>query len=341
MSLCVLSLLIASVSLGRSDPLCEGTNCRPTLGTLIPATSVLPPTPGSLSPGITTNQTTPTPTTTKHTTHSPTPTKHTTHSPTPTNHTTHTPTPANHTTHTPTSANHTTHTPTQANHTSPTNHTTPIPTNHTTHSVPTPTGPPVLTKGTYKVSNDKMICALATLKIELRVEYETGRWGTFFIQPNHTKASGACEKDTVSMTLTYPQGFLTFGFKKDKDRSYHLHQIETQLTYKFPGSTRSMKFTANNTALVVMETALGHCSRCSNLSLEAGHSFWVDLVDQEVQVFEVPRTQTFGPADVCPRDHKLPVVAIVVVVLLLLLIIIIVIVYLIHRKRSPAGYQSL
>ncbi|XP_072903797.1 uncharacterized protein [Hemitrygon akajei] len=249
MSLCVLSLLIASVSLGRSDPLCEGSNCRPTLGTLIPATSVLPPTPGSLIPGTTPHQTTPTPTPTKHTTHSPTPTKHTTHSPTPTKHTTHTPTPANHTTHTPTPANHTTHTPTPANHTThtptPANHTTHTPTpanhtsptNHTTHSVPTPTGPPVLTKGTYKVSNDKMICALATLKIELRVEYKTGRWGTFFIQPNHTKASGACEKNTVNMTLTFPQGFLTFGFQKDKkDRSYHLHQIKTQLTYKFPGS---------------------------------------------------------------------------------------------------------
>ncbi|XP_072114645.1 macrosialin-like [Mobula birostris] len=232
--------------------------------------------------------------------------------------------------------------PTPGNHTSPTNHTTPIPTNHTTHSVPTPTATPVLRKGTYKVANKKMICALATLEIELRVEYETGRWGTFFIQPNDTKASGACGKNTVNMTLTFPQGFLTFGFQKDtKGKSYHLHQIKTQLTYKFPGAAVSTKFVANNAALMVMETALGHCSRCSNLSLEAGRTFWVDLVDQEVQVFEVPRTQTFGPADVCPQDHKLPVVAIVVVVLLLLLIIIIIIIYLICRKRSPAGYQSL
>ncbi|XP_051900605.1 macrosialin-like [Pristis pectinata] len=343
MALLLLLTLLASVALGSAEVQCEGKNCKPRPATLLPATSVIPPTPASLEPASTPLPTTHTPTPANHTT--PTPANHTT--PTPANHTT--PTPANHTTPIPsnhtTLTNHTTLIPT--NHTTPipTNHTTPIPTHHTTHLIPPTVVPPVLRKGTYKVTDKKVVCALATMKIELRVHYKgykQEKWGTFFIQPNKTRASGKCGDDSVNMTLTFPQGFLTFRFLKNtKDKTYHLQQIQTQLTYQFPGATAPTKFVAHNSALLVMHTRLGHCYQCSNQTLEASNSFWVDLVDQQLQVFEIPKTQTFGPADICPSDHKVPVVAIVVVVLLVVLILIIVIAYLISRKRSPAGYQSI
>ncbi|XP_069776173.1 macrosialin-like isoform X2 [Narcine bancroftii] len=256
------------------------------------------PTPANHTTPTPANHTTPTPanhttpTTANHTT--PMPANHTT--PMPANHTT--PTPANHTT--PTPANHTT--PTPANHTTPTpaNHTTPSPANQTTHSVPT-TRPPAWTKGTYKVENKERVCAMATMKLELRVQYRVGKqekWGSFFINPNRTKASGVCGNASVNMTLNFLEGFLKFRFRmNNKKKTYFLQQILAQLTYQFPGAPAPEKFAAHNSALALINTHLGHSFQCSKLSVEASVAFWVDMVDQQVQVFNIPPKQTYGPVD--------------------------------------------
>ncbi|XP_078064304.1 lysosome-associated membrane glycoprotein 1-like [Mustelus asterias] len=90
-----------------------------------------------------------------------------------------------------------------------------------------------------------------------------------------------------------------------------------------------------------MQTQLGHSYRCSNQSVEAKSTFRVDLVDQQIQVFKFAKNQQFGSAEFCFQDRKLPVVAIVVVVVLIVLIIVVVLAYLIGRRRTPAGYQSI
>ncbi|XP_067880090.1 macrosialin-like isoform X2 [Heterodontus francisci] len=271
------------------------------------------------------------------------PANHTTAAPA--NHTT--AAPANHTTAAP--ANHTTAAP--ANHTTaaPANHTTAAPANHTTHSVLTttmhPTSPPELQKGNYKVTNNKTVCAMAALKLQLRVQYKTKKketaWGVFFIQPNKTKTSGSCGTYFVNMTLTFPEGFLTFGFKMNsKQQTFYLNEIRSELMYQFPGTTAS-QYSARNSSMVMLQTHLGHSFLCSNQSVKAESTFWVDLVDEQIQAFNISRNQQFGSAEVCPEDKRLPIVAIVVAVVLVLLIVIVLLAYLIGRRRNPAGYESI
>ncbi|XP_078056982.1 uncharacterized protein LOC144481712 [Mustelus asterias] len=255
----ILCLFLCTIPAVTGGVECEGESCLPgptpaylrpatvvsprTLVTLVKPTVMTPKPPVTLNPPSTAITHRPTPT--NHTTHSPT--NHTTHSPTnhtthpPTNHTTHSPT--NHTTHSPT--NHTTHSP--SNHTthSPTNHTTHSPTNHTTHSVLTtpvrPTIAPLLQSGRYNVSVNKTVCAMAEVKLQFRVRYQGAKgmsWGLFRIVPKKTKSSGNCGTDFVNMTLTFPEGYVMFGFKKNsKQETFYLSEVQSELTYMFPETT--------------------------------------------------------------------------------------------------------
>ncbi|XP_059498536.1 macrosialin-like [Stegostoma tigrinum] len=277
-----------------------------------------------------------------HTTHAPA--NHTTHAPA--NHTTHAP--ANHTTHAP--ANHTTHAP--ANHTThaPANHTTHAPANHTTHTVwPTsvhPSPAPSSNSGSYNVTNNQTVCALAKLEIRLRVRYPTAEsksaWGEFIINPNRTTASGTCGTDSVTMNLTFPEGFLTFGFKKNsKQQTFSLSAVHSELMYSFPDAAGPGRYLVWNNSLTVLQTHLGHSFLCSSLLVKGSSSFWVHLINQQVQVFEIPSTPRFGPVERCPQDRRVSDVVIVIVVLLVVLILVMLVAYLIGRKRHPAGYQSI
>ncbi|XP_078389820.1 macrosialin-like [Cetorhinus maximus] len=369
-----LCLFLFTLPVANGDVKCEGQNCRPrpTQATLQPPTVISPQRPVTLLPPSTpgTPHTTPanltTPTPANHTTPTPanhttlTPANHTTHTPanhttaTPTNHTTATPTnhttatPANHTTATP--ANHTTATP--ANHTTatPANHTTATPANHTTHAVlPTsvhPTAPPVLESGSYNVTGNKEVCAMAHLKLQVRVQYQTAKkkmcWGLFFVEPKKTSSSGSCGPDYINMTLTFPEGFLMFGFKKNTTKqTFYLKEIQSKLRYKFPGTTATSVYTGKNSSVMMLQTHIGYSYRCSKESVMAKSNFWVDLVDEQIQAFKFFKNGQFGAAEDCPADKRVPVVAIVVVVILIVLIIVVLLAYLIGRKRHPAGYQSI
>ncbi|XP_072349351.1 macrosialin-like [Scyliorhinus torazame] len=376
----LLCLFLAAGAAGSTDVKCEGPNCppKPTPASLLSPTLVSPKRPASLVPPTvltpkspvtlstpstrTTRHTTPANHTSHHTT--PHPTNHTTHHPSnhtthhPSNHTTHHPSnhtthhPSNHTTHHP--ANHTTHHP--SNHTThhPSNHTThhptPHPANHTSHpALPTtlhPAPAPKLQSGHYNVTANKTVCALADLKLQFRVQYKNTKketsWGLFMLQPTRTHASGTCGTGFVNLTLTFPEGFLMFGFKKDiKKQTFYLSEVKSELMFRFPGTAGPSRYSAQNTSLAMLQAHLGHSYRCSNQSVEVKSTFWVDLVDQQVQSFDFDKNQHFGPAELCPQDKKLPVVAIVVAVVLVILILVVILVYVIGKSRSPAGYQSI
>uniref|UniRef100_UPI00398EB574 macrosialin-like n=1 Tax=Pristiophorus japonicus TaxID=55135 RepID=UPI00398EB574 len=370
----IFCVFLMTISAANSDEKCEGVNCPPRLVTLQPATAVSPKKPATLLPASTPRTTTHTPTTANHTTHAPAnhtthaPANHTTHAPAnhtthaPANHTTHVPAnhtthaPANHTTHAPANhtthapANHTTHAP--ANHTThaPANHTTVAPANHTTHPVPPttlhPTFQPEPQKGLYKVTDNKTTCAMAALKLQFRIQYQTVKkekaWGDFYIQPSRTTTSGSCGPHSVNMTLAFPEGFLTFGFRMNsKDKTFYLSEIRSHLMYKFPGTSEPSQYTARNDSVSMLRTNLGHSFQCSNQSVKASAGFWVDLMDQQVQAFDIPKNQDFGSAEICPEDRRVPIVAIVVAVVLIVLILIVLVAYLIGRKRNQAGYQSI
>ncbi|CAM4719189.1 unnamed protein product [Caretta caretta] len=323
-----------------------------------------------------TNHTTPHPTnhTTTHRTHhtTPHPTNHTT--PHPTNHTT--PHPTNHTTTHPT--NHTTphptnHTTTHRTHhttTHPTNHTTPHPTNHTTthrtthptnhttthptnhttpHTTPhlttaAPTLPPDAAVGNYLVWNGSDVCLRVQSGLQIRIQYENRSkawlWGAFTVQPNHTVVVGTCSQDSATMNITFAQGFLHFTFVKNTTQNaVYLHEVRASLSVHFPGATQS-QFAAQNSSLREFEARLGKSYQCGNRSLALAPGFRLDALHEQLQAFALPGGH-FGDAEQCPEDQHSMVVPIVIGVVLLVLILIIIIAYMLGRRRSRGGYQTI
>ncbi|CAM5179150.1 unnamed protein product [Eretmochelys imbricata] len=295
-----------------------------------------------------TNHTTTHPThhTTTHGTHHTTthPTNHTTTHPThhTTTHGTH------HTTTHPT--NHTTTHPTHHTTTHGTHHTTTHPANHTTpHTTPhlttaAPTLPPDAAVGNYLVWNGSDVCLRVQSGLQIRIQYENRSkarlWGAFTVQPNHTMVLGTCSQDSATMNITFAQGFLHFTFVKNTTQNaVYLHEVGASLNVHFPGATQS-QFGAQNSGLREFEARLGKSYQCGNRSLALAPAFHLDALHERLQAFALPGGH-FGDAEQCPEDRHSMVVPIVIGVVLLVLILIIVIAYMLGRRRSRGGYQTI
>ncbi|CAM4707713.1 macrosialin [Caretta caretta] len=334
---------------------CDGCPRHKSSATLVPSFTKTTPTTTHRTTRPTNHTTThPTNHTTTHRTHHTTthPTNHTT--PHPTNHTTTHPT--NHTTTHPT--NHTTPHPTnhttthRTHHTTPhpTNHTTPHPTNHTTtHRTPhlttaAPTLPPDAAVGNYLVWNGSDVCLRVQSGLQIRIQYENRSkawlWGAFTVQPNHTVVVGTCSQDSATMNITFAQGFLHFTFVKNTTQNaVYLHEVRASLSVHFPGATQS-QFAAQNSSLREFEARLGKSYQCGNRSLALAPGFRLDALHEQLQAFALPGGH-FGDAEQCPEDQHSMVVPIVIGVVLLVLILIIIIAYMLGRRRSRGGYQTI
>eukprot|EP00062_Callorhinchus_milii_P027953 gi/632991891/ref/XP_007884831.1/ PREDICTED: macrosialin [Callorhinchus milii] len=246
------------------------------------------------------------------------------------------PTPTNHTTPTPT--NHTTSKPTPTNHTTPTAHTTT--TAHVT-VIPSPTPHTDPEPGKYNVTQGNKICLKVFSSIQIRVRYNTTHkqeWGIFYIHPNKVKPSGTCGEVNATLNLKFPEGHLSFVFKRTP-KSFLLVKINSSITYAFPG-TKGQTVKATNDKMEELSTPLGKSYSCSNRSLEVSEFFWVDLMKDHIQAFNFSKSNDFGPVTSCPQDGN-HVVAIVVGVVVAVLIIVVIIAYCVGRKRNNAGYQSI
>ncbi|CAM4641501.1 unnamed protein product [Lepidochelys kempii] len=122
---------------------------------------------------------------------------------------------------------------------------------------------------------------------------------------------------------------LSRGFK---DQIYDIFQ-------KLSGNTQS-QFAAQNSSLREFEARLGKSYQCGNRSLALAPAFHLDALHERLQAFALPRGH-FGDAEQCPEDRHSMVVPIVIGVVLLVLILIIVIAYMLGRRRSRGGYQTI
>ncbi|KAJ1080125.1 hypothetical protein NDU88_000346 [Pleurodeles waltl] len=303
--------------------------------------------------------------TTAHTTAHHTTANHTTAPHTTANHTSPLHTTANHTSAPHTTANHTSPLHTTANHTSAphtTKHTTenttgthttanhtsaPHTTNHTAAPTTTmiPTKTPDIPVGDYTVKNGSEVCLRAKLGLKLLIQYNitSGQqeWGSVTVPgPAYTTASGHCINETALLRLTFPDGFIQFTFQKNTSKQYvYLRDVLVSINHTFPHS-QEMSFHAHNSSLHKLETVIGRSYECKNLTIGVSHSVSLNLVQEQVQAFQLQNGQ-FGQAEHCLTDQPSMAVPIIVGVILAVLIIIVVVAYLIGRSRSHSGYQSI
>uniref|UniRef100_A0A8C5M1X4 Lysosomal associated membrane protein 3 n=1 Tax=Leptobrachium leishanense TaxID=445787 RepID=A0A8C5M1X4_9ANUR len=275
----------------------------------------------------TTNTTTHAPNTTAHTTntttHAPTTTAHTTntttHAPNTTAHTTYT------TTHAPTTTAHTTNTTTHALNTTTSSYTTqPTPT-----LAPNPSPP---TAGIYTVKDIKnVICIKALVGLELQLYNSSKVKGYYNIIPNETTTDGTCGDSTANLKVSFPGGFINFGFVTDQGY-YYIKDIDVLL--KLASETWNVSTTNEK----LLYTKRGNSVTCKNTpTTKIKDSVGVVMANVKLQAFDFTSGE-FGKEQRCSYENNVIAVAIGVTVAV---IVIIGILYLIWRKKKASGYERI
>ncbi|XP_054452945.1 lysosome-associated membrane glycoprotein 2 isoform X2 [Anoplopoma fimbria] len=294
----------------------------------IHATTTTPVAPTTISTTTTSTTTTPAaPTTTSTTTTSTTttPAAPTTTSTTTTSTTT---TPAAPTT------NSTTTTPAAPT----TNSTTPTaPTTNSTTIAPPPTTTPTPTLptptiGEYSVKSgvNGTVCLMANFGLRIGVKNVEMN-----LEPNGTTSSGTCEVNSSQLVLTSNAMIITLTFANDT-KKFRLHALNVT------GKTSSgVAFSEVNTNLSLWEAAVGSsymCNKEQNYTITS--QLTIFTFNLHVQPFGVKKG-VFSTAHECSLDDTSILIPIIVGAALAGLILIVVIAYVIGRRKTYVGYQTL
>ncbi|XP_016302078.1 lysosome-associated membrane glycoprotein 2-like isoform X1 [Sinocyclocheilus anshuiensis] len=295
-----------------------------------------PTTHHTTTKSITEPTTTPHLTTTKSTTEPPTTMHHNT-----TNSTTEAPTTMNHNT-----TNSTTEAPTTMNHNT-TNSTTEVPTtahsNATTAPTPPPTTPPVPdpTVGNYSVKSDNVtVCLLAKMGLQFSFKMsENSSFQTLNFDPsaNVTEVSGTCGSGGNDSSLLLKSEEITVHFVfTNVSQKFRLHALTLSVNLE-----NGNVFNASNNNLSLWEASVGSSYMCrKEQSYNITDKLTLNTFELQVQPFAVQNNK-FNTAEECFLDSDLSfLVPIAVGVALSFLIILVLISYLIGRRKSRTGYQS-
>lgn len=207
--------------------------------------------------------------------------------------------------------------------------------------VPTPAGPPE--RGVYNVTQNNTVCLLAQMGLQLNVTYTDQSNKTIQevvnVNPDLTSSSGSCQANSATLVLTQEQTTsLTLGFTLNStSKRYHLSAVSLVANWPaFPGN-----LSVTNSSLNYLRSSLGHSYMCNaEQTLVILPTFSINTFRLQVQPFGVTTTQ-FASAEECQIDQDQMLIPIIVGAALAGLVLIVLIAYLIGRKRSHAGYQTI
>uniref|UniRef100_A0A8C1S7R0 Lysosomal-associated membrane protein 2 n=1 Tax=Cyprinus carpio TaxID=7962 RepID=A0A8C1S7R0_CYPCA len=279
-------------------------------------------------------------------TSSPTTSKHssavttvpTTH-PNTTNSTTAPPTTPHHNT-----TNSTTAPPTTPHHNT-TNSTTEVPTtahtNATTAPTPPPTSPPVPnpTVGNYSVKSDNAtVCLLAKMGLQFSFKMsENASFQTLNLDPNVTEVSGTCGSGGNESSLVLKSEEITVHLVfTNVSQKFRLHALMLSVNL-----ANGNVFNASNNNLSLWEASVGSSYMCKKeQSYNITDKLTIHTFELQVQPFAVQNNK-FNTAHECSMDDTSLLIPIIVGAALAGLIFIVVIAYVIGRRRTYVGYQTL
>lgn len=215
----------------------------------------------------------------------------------------------------------------------------------TTTAAPAPTPPGTPERGTYSVKNGNgTVCLLAQMGLQLNVSYFSVSQNKTVqelinLTPDLTNSSGSCEASSASLVLTQERStMLTFMFSLNStSKKYHLSGITVLANL----TDATAPFTASNTSLDYLRSTLGRSYMCNaEQTLAVVPTFSLNTFRLQVQPFAVTTNQ-FATAEECQMDQDQMLIPIIVGAALAGLVLIVLIAYLIGRKRSHAGYQTI
>ncbi|MBN3303544.1 LAMP1 protein, partial [Amia calva] len=223
--------------------------------------------------------------------------------------------------------------------------TTPAPktTPATTTAAPT-TSPGTPVQGNYNVTGSNGTCLLAKMGLQLNLTYTSTAQGKLVqeilnVQPGLVRASGSCGSTVATLSLTDELHFnLNFTFNLNSTtKKYHLGTISFDANM----TDVTAPFHVVNNSLNYLRGTLGKSYMCSaEQTLLVNGNFTVNTFRLQVQPFGVNNNQ-FGAAEECQLDEDNMLIPIIVGAALAGLVLIVLIAYLIGRKRSHAGYQTI
>ncbi|XP_017557334.1 lysosome-associated membrane glycoprotein 1a [Pygocentrus nattereri] len=211
-------------------------------------------------------------------------------------------------------------------------------------TAPTPPAPGNPEVGSYNITNvNGSLCLLANMGLQLNVTYFSKSQnktvkGIVNLQPNRTSFTGSCEAATVTLVLMYDLTNLSFTFTlNDTSNKYHLSAVNVSAAW----SDMMAPFTVSNSSLNYLQGTQGRSYMCTaEQTLPVTNTFSLNTFKLQVQPFKMSGNK-FGTAEECQMDKDNMLIPIVVGAALAGLVLIVLIAYLIGRKRSHAGYQTI
>ncbi|XP_078067513.1 lysosome-associated membrane glycoprotein 2 isoform X3 [Mustelus asterias] len=212
-------------------------------------------------------------------------------------------------------------------------------------TITTPTVTPIPTKpppelpevGNYTVKNGSDPCLLANMGLQLNITYTENKTHLVNIDSNST-ASGHCGDNDATLVLEDMDTTIQFHFTVDQSK-FFLKEVKVNISLVINGSTTA--FNSNNSNLKFWQAFVGSSYMChKEQSIVVTEQLVINTFNIWVQPFEV-KNGTFSRAEECSLDDDSILIPIIVGAALAGLIVIVVIAYVIGRRKSYAGYQTL
>lgn len=210
---------------------------------------------------------------------------------------------------------------------------------------PSPSPPLVPTNPTvskYNVTGDNGTCLLASMALQLNVTYlnrdNTTVTRAFNVNPNDT-VSGSCGVQLVTLRVESKNSALELQFGMNTSSSrFFLKGV--QLNISLPDAKDPILRTSNN-SLKALQATMGNSYKCNTEEhIFVSKVLSLNVFSVQVQAFKVD-SDRFGSVEECVQDGNNMLIPIAVGGALAGLVLIVLIAYLIGRKRSHAGYQTI
>ncbi|XP_069603292.1 lysosome-associated membrane glycoprotein 2 isoform X2 [Ranitomeya imitator] len=216
-----------------------------------------------------------------------------------------------------------------------------LPTTHapTTTTTPTPSPKPEdkPSTGNYSVFSGNETCLMATMGLQLNASVFVGGhnvWKLFNINPNATISSGSCGNESALLRLNDTDTILDFSFFL-RQKTFYLHEVNVTIA-----NGSGISHISNNN-LSFWEASVGKSYLCHKEQLlVVSKDLSINTFEVRVQPFGI-HNATYDEASECFLDTDSIVIPIIIGAALAGLIVIIVIAYLIGRRKTYAGYQTL
>ncbi|XP_065483150.1 lysosome-associated membrane glycoprotein 1 isoform X2 [Caloenas nicobarica] len=205
----------------------------------------------------------------------------------------------------------------------------------------TPSSPAV---GKYNVSGANGTCILAYMGLQLNITYEKkdGKTGLDLLNfmPPNTTSSGTCNKTSAFLFLTYNNAKVIFHFALNTTAEKFFLQ-GVNISTVLPSEAKVLTFEAWNNSMSELRATVGNSYKCSaEENLRVMDNAFVNVFNVQLQVFKIDGGK-FGAVEECQLDENNMLIPIIVGAALAGLVLIVLIAYLIGRKRSHAGYQTI